>query len=71
MADHRIRLTDREVELHSSAAQSMVWALLPRYPDLAHEYGLLVSRLAHIKAGGMPAASRAARKHFKQEVPVS
>jgi hypothetical protein len=71
MADHRIRLTDREVELHSSAAQAMVWALLPRYPELAHEYGLLTSRLAHIKAGGMPAATRKARKHFLEGAPIT
>jgi hypothetical protein len=71
MADHRIRLTDRELELASTAAQSMVWALLPRYPDLAHDYGDLVSRLAHTKAGGQPAAVRAARKHFKTEAPIA
>jgi hypothetical protein len=48
----------------------MVWALLPRYPDLAHEYGSLVSRLSYTKAGGQPKATRQARKRALQEAPI-
>ena len=71
MADHRIRLTDRELELALSAANAMSWALLPSNKYLAADYGRLVSRLAHTKAGGMPIATRDARKHFKLGAPIA
>jgi hypothetical protein len=68
MPDHRIRLTDRELALARSATQAMIWGLLPAYPELSHQYGLLADRLAHTKAGGYAgAATRAARKRFKLE----
>jgi hypothetical protein len=70
MPDHRIRLTDRDIELASSGAQALVWALLPRYPELAHEYGRLVSRLSCTKAGGQPKAVRQARKRALQEASI-
>jgi hypothetical protein len=67
MADHRIRLTDQEVELARSAAWSASWALLPIDLVKSEQYKLLAHRLAHTKAGGMPADTRKARKHFTAE----
>lgn len=67
MTDHRIRLTDRELVLARSAAQAMCWAMLPGNIELSQEYRLLYERLQHIKAGGMPLATRKARKHFTAE----
>ncbi len=67
MADHRIRLTDRELKLARSAALAMCWAMLPKDQELSREYQQLGDRLAHTKAGGMPAATRKARKHFTAE----
>jgi hypothetical protein len=71
MADHRIRLTDRELALARAAAEAMYWALYPGNPVLSVQYRSLGDRLAHTRAGGMPAATRAARKRFRAEVPVS
>lgn len=65
MSDHRIRLTDRELVLARSAAQGMCWATLPAYQELSQEYRLLYERLQHVKAGGMPLATRDARKKFR------
>lgn len=67
MADHRIRLTDRELTLARSAANAMGWAMLPRDQNLSQEYRLLAERLQYTKCGGMPAVTRAARKHFRTE----
>ena len=67
MADHRIRLTDRELTLARSAAWMASWALFPRDMFQAQEYQLLAQHLEHTKAGGMPKVTRAARKHFKAE----
>jgi hypothetical protein len=67
MADHRIRLTDRELVLAKSSANAMCWAMLPRDQELSREYQRLYDRLNHTKAGGMPAATRRARKHFREE----
>lgn len=67
MADHRIRLTDRELELARSAAWSASWATLLIEPTRGAEYRQLAERLEHTKAGAMPAATRSARKHFKAE----
>ena len=67
MADHRIRLTDREQKLAWSAANAMCWAMLPRDQALSGEYRQLAERLQHTKAGGMPLATRKARKHFTEE----
>lgn len=62
MADHRIRLTDRELVLARAATQAMCWAMLPGYQELSQEYRLLYERLQHIKPGGAPLATRKARK---------
>ena len=62
MADHRIRLTDRELELARSAAWSASWAMLPIEPVRGAEYRQLAERLEFTKAGGMPLAARDARK---------
>jgi hypothetical protein len=71
MADHRIRLTDRELALARAAAEAMYMALWPTYKEAAEEYNLLWERLIYTKAGGMPAGTRAARKHFKTEAPIA
>ena len=70
MADHRIRLTDRELALAKSATNAMCVAMMVSYPDLAHEYAQVANRLEHTKPGGMPGATRAARKHFRMEAPA-
>jgi len=62
MADHRIRLTDRDLVLARSAANAMAWAVFPMDPDLSQEYWLLGERLQYFKAGGMPLVARDARK---------
>jgi hypothetical protein len=71
MADHRIRLTDRELALSRAAAEAMYWALYPGNPILSAQYRSLGDRLQHTKAGGQPVAVRAARKHFKTEAPIA
>ena len=67
MADHRIRLTDRELELARCAAWAASWSLFPVDTFKAEQYKQLACRLEHTKAGGMPKVTRAARKHFKTE----
>jgi len=67
MADHRIRLTDREIELANAAAGAMMVALMPLSVEMAREYGSLTTRLTHVKPGGMPLSVRRARKHFRGE----
>jgi hypothetical protein len=67
MADHRIRLTDRELELARSSAWMASWALMPVNLFQAEQYKQLACRLEHTKAGGMPLATRKARKHFVTE----
>jgi hypothetical protein len=71
MADHRIRLTDREQMLAKCASRALTWALLPIDPNASEEYRRLGDRLEHTKAGGMPAGTRAARKHFRTEAPIA
>lgn len=70
MADHRIRLTDRDLALARSATEAMYWALYPGNPILSVQYKHLADRLQHTKAGGMPAATRQARKLAKAEASV-
>jgi hypothetical protein len=67
MADHRIRLTDRELAMARSAAWAISWALGPFDAEGSQAYKQLAERLEHTKAGGMPAATRRARKHFREE----
>jgi hypothetical protein len=70
MSDHRIRLTDREVELARCAAWSMSWALMPTDFEKSEQYKDLAQRLAYTKAGGQPKATRQARKRSLQEPSV-
>ena len=69
MNDHRIRLTDRELVLARSAAMVASWAMLPKDPELSKEYTRLHQRLEHTKPGGMPAATRSARRLARGESP--
>ena len=71
MADHRIRLTDREVELARCAAWSMSWALLPTDFEKSEQYKDLAQRLWYTKPGGQPKAVRQARKRALQEAPIA
>ena len=70
MADHRIRLTDRDLGLARSAAEALYWALYPGNPSLSAQYRSLADRLQHTKAGGQPKATRQARKRALQEPNV-
>jgi hypothetical protein len=70
MADHRIRLTDQEVELARCAAWSASWALLPTDQVRSDQYKRLACRLAYTQAGGQPKAVRQARKRALQEPNV-
>lgn len=67
MGDHRIHLTDREIELARAAAWMASWALFPVDMFKAEQYKQLACRLEHTKGGGMPLATRKARKHFTTE----
>ena len=67
MADHRIRLTDRELELAKASAWMASWALMPVDQFKAEQYKQLACRLGSCKPGGMPLVTRKARKHFMTE----
>ena len=67
MADHRIRLTDRELELARSAAWMASWALMPVDLFKAEQYKQLACHLDYVKPGGAPLVTRKARKHFRVE----
>jgi hypothetical protein len=67
MSDHRIRLTDRDIELARNAAAAMCQALAGRHSEVAFEYQQLADRLAYTEAGGQPIAVRKARRHFMAE----
>ena len=69
MADHRIRLTDRELTLARSAAMVASRAMLPKDQELSKEYTRLHQRLEHTKPGGMPTGTRNARRLAKGESP--
>ena len=71
MSDHRIRLTDREVELARCAAWATSWALLPTDFKKSEQYKYLALRLWSTKAGGQPKATRQARKRALQEAPIA
>lgn len=70
MSDHRIRLTDRDIELARNAAAAMCQALAGRHSEVAFEYQQLADRLAYTEAGGQPKATRQARKRALQEPNV-
>jgi len=71
MADHRIRLTDRDLVLARSAANALSWALLPTDAEKSEQYKDLAQRLWYTKPGGQPKAVRQARKRALQEAPIA